>query len=69
MKNRNLSFELSDTQMEKLDKWKNSIREIYGEYGQYTYMFIPNGIGEGVFVESSLIGPEYRLDLTEIENW
>ena len=64
-----MKFELSETQLQKLLDWKFSISKIYGHHGSFTYKFTPNGIGEIVKVESSLIGPEYELDLTEIENW
>jgi hypothetical protein len=64
-----MKFELSETQLQKLLDWKFSISKIYGHHGTFTYKFTPNGIGQTVKVESSLIGPEYELDLTEIENW
>jgi hypothetical protein len=64
-----MKFELSETQLQKLNEWKFSINKIYGHPGTFIYKFIPNGIGETVKVESTLVGPEYELDLTEIENW
>jgi hypothetical protein len=64
-----MNFNLTSTQEEKLKKWKESIKTIYGEYGSYTYSFRPTGIGDVVTVQSDLVGPNHVLDLTEVENW
>jgi hypothetical protein len=64
-----LNFELSETQMKKLEKWQSAIKTIYGEYGSYTYSFRPTGIGDVVTVESDLVGSNHVLDLTEEDKW
>lgn len=64
-----MKFELTDRQVKKFEKWRNSIKQVFGEYGQFTFSFQNTGIGEIVLVENSLVGPNYQLDLTEIENW
>jgi hypothetical protein len=63
-----MKFELSETQLEKLNQWKEAINTVHGEYGTYVYSFRPTGIGDIVTVESNLV-PNKTLDLTEIENW
>ncbi len=60
-------YELSNTQVEKLDTWKEAIKTIYGKYGLFTYSFTNNGIGLEVTVFSDLAKTE--IDLTEVENW
>lgn len=61
------AFVLTETQQAKLDEWKNHIKAVFGEYGNYEYIFKPNGIGVTVSVFSELADRE--LDLTEVENW
>ena len=60
-------FELTKTQEEKLNGWKEAIKKVFGEYGQYDYIFTPTGIGDVVKVYSHLA--KTTLDLTEVENW
>lgn len=64
-----MKFKLSKAQKEKLKDWQESIFKIYGSYGTYTYCFTPTGIGDMISVKSHLVGPEFPLDLTEVENW
>jgi hypothetical protein len=59
--------ELSESQQNKLDEWKGHIKAVFGEYGDYEFIFKPNGVGMSVSVYSCLADRE--LDLTEIENW
>ena len=61
------AFSLSESQQNKLDEWKGHIKAVFGEYGDYEFIFKPNGIGMSVSVYSELADRE--LDLTEIENW
>ena len=64
-----MNFRLTKKQNKKLREWKEAIKTIYGEYGSYTYCFTPTGIGDVVTVKSSLVGENYFLDLTDVENW
>jgi hypothetical protein len=64
-----MTFELNDIQLEKLNKWKEAIKTIYGEYGSFTYCFRPTGIGNAVTVESDLLGPHQLLELTDLSSW
>ena len=64
-----MTFELTESQIKKLNKWKEAIKTIYGEYGSFTYCFRPTGIGDAVTVESDLLGPHQILDLTDVSNW
>ena len=61
------AFSLSESQQNKLDEWKGHIKAVFGEYGDYDFIFKPNGIGMSVSVYSELADREF--DLTEIENW
>lgn len=62
-----MKFELDKKQKEKLKKWQDAIKEIYGEYGHFEYRFRPSGIGDGVRVYSDLAKTE--IDLTDVESW
>jgi hypothetical protein len=66
---KSIKFELSETQIKKLEEWQSAIKTIYGEYGSYTYSFKSTGIGDVVTVECDLVGPNYVLDLTEVDKW
>jgi len=61
------TFTLDDDQVKKLDEWKEHIKDIYGEYGQYEYKFTSNGIGQIVEVYSKLANA--TLDLTDVSKW
>jgi hypothetical protein len=62
------AFSLSESQQNKLDEWKGHIKAVFGEYGNYEYIFnASSGIGIKVSVYSELADRE--LDLTEVENW
>jgi hypothetical protein len=61
------TFTLDDDQVKKLDEWKEHIKVIYGEYGQYEYKFTSNGIGQIVEVYSKLANT--TLDLTDVSKW
>ena len=62
-----MKFELDKSEKEKLTKWQEAIKEIYGEYGAYTYKFTPNGIGCEIAVYSHLADKE--IDLTDVSKW
>lgn len=64
-----MKFELTKKQVKKFEKWKKSIKGAFGEYGEFTFSFRHTEIGEVITVENNLIGPNYHLDLTEVENW
>jgi hypothetical protein len=62
-----MKFELDEAQMVKLKEWQEKIKDLFGEYGLYTYSFTPTGIGDGVEVYSHLT--KTKLDLTDIDTW
>ncbi len=62
-----MKFELNESQAEKLKEWQNKIKDLFGEYGHYDYIFTPTGIGSAVRVFSHLTKKE--LDLSEVEKW
>ena len=61
------TFSLSETQEIKLEEWKEAIKKIFGEYGNYDYIFSPTGIGTCLKVYSHTA--KTTIDLTEVENW
>jgi hypothetical protein len=65
---RPMLFTLYPEQVKELEEWKGHIKAIYGEYGDYKYIFeTGGGIGIGVSVFSSLAN--ITLDLTDYENF
>lgn len=62
-----VNFSLSETQEEKFNIWKERIKEIFGEYGHFSFTFKPYGVGTSIYIYSDLL-KEY-LDLSEVESW
>jgi hypothetical protein len=62
-----MTFAISEVENEKLKEWKEKIKDLYGEYGTYTYSFTPTGIGSSIRVKSHLTGLE--LDITDLDSW
>ena len=62
-----MTFTITEAEMKVLKEWQEKIKDLYGEYGNYTYSFTPTGIGDGIKVKSHLTGLE--LDITDIDNW
>ncbi len=62
-----MKFELDENQLVRLNEWQTKIKEIFGEYGLYDYVFTPYDMGVGVKVVSHLTKTE--LDLSNVENW
>ena len=56
-------FKLEKKQIEKLKDWQKKIKEIFGQYGKYDYIFTPYGMITGVKVHSHLTKTD--LDLSE----
>jgi len=62
-----MEFKLDEAQEKRLKEWQNNVKELFGEYGQYDYIFTPCGIGTAIKVFSHLTKTE--LDLSEVEKW
>jgi hypothetical protein len=62
-----MQFNLDEEQVAKLKEWQEKIKEIFGEYGHYDFIFTPYGMGTGVKVRSHLTKTEF--DLTDVEKW
>ena len=60
-------FELTARQEKELKEWQEKIKDLYGEYGTYTFKFTPTGIGNGVVVYSHLT--KLELDISHTEDW
>ena len=50
-------FKLDDDQEERLKEWQDKIKELFGEYGYYDYIFTPYETGTSVKVVSNSIPP------------
>ena len=62
------TFTISKDQVKKLEEWQGHIKAIYGEYGEYDYVFNSGGgIGVGITVFSYLA--KTRLNLTDYDNF
>ena len=61
------TFTITEAEMKPLKEWQEKIKDLYGEYGNYTYSFTPTGIRDVIKVKSHLTGLE--LDITDIDNW
>ena len=62
-----MQFNLDGEQVAKLKEWQEKIKEVFGEYGHYDFIFTPYGMGTGVKVRSHLTKTE--LDLTDVDKW
>ena len=62
-----MKFELTARQEKELKEWQEKIKDLYGEYGTYTFKFTPTGIGNGVVVYSHLT--KLELDISHEEEW
>lgn len=62
-----MEFKLNESQVKRLNEWKESIKAKHGEYGLFTYTFSPSGIGTGIDVFSGLAKEE--LDLSDVDKW
>ena len=62
-----MKFELEESQIKTLQEWQEKIKELYGKYGQYDFIFSPTGIGMSVKIVSHL--SKESIDLSEYEKW
>lgn len=62
-----MTFSLNEKQTTQLKEWQEKIKDLFGEYGHYDYIFTPFGMGTGVIVRSHLTNTE--LDLSNVEDW
>jgi len=62
-----MTFELTETQIEKVNEWSDAIKLIYGEVGSLEYRFRHTGVGVIVHVYSFITNTQ--IDLTEYDKW
>ena len=62
-----MDFKLNEKQEAELKTWQDKIKELFGEYGIYDYIFTPFGMGTGIKVKSHLTNTE--LDLSNEDDW
>jgi hypothetical protein len=60
-------FTLTERQERELKEWQEKIKDLFGKYGHYDYIFTPYGMGTGLKVKSHITGIE--LDLSHVEDW
>ncbi len=60
-------FGLTQKQANELYEWKEAIKKVFGEYGDFEFRFTPTGIGVGLAVHSSLA--DKVLELTDYDSW
>jgi len=63
---KNTQFTLSDIEQERLNDFKEKVKDLYDEYGTYSFTFTPSGIGNQVVVFSHLAN--LKKDITDT-NW
>lgn len=61
------TFKLTERQESELKEWQDKIKDLFGEYGHYDYIFTPFGMGCGVKVRSHLTNT--TLDISHEEDW
>jgi hypothetical protein len=62
-----LTFTIGEQENKNIEEWKELIKNLYGEYGTYTYKFTPTGIGNNIQVYSHLA--KIEKDFTIVDNW
>ncbi len=62
-----MTFTISESEMKAIKEWQELIKNLYGEYGIFTYKFTPTGVGNGIVVYSHLANIE--KDFTDMDTW
>jgi hypothetical protein len=62
-----MEFSLNEKELAALKEWQEKIKDLFGEYGLYTYKFMPTGIGTAITVYSH--NTKTELDLTDLDSW
>lgn len=62
-----MRFELNKEQLQKLNDWKQKIKQKHGLVDPIEYRFTPTGIGTSVIAYST--EDKSQIDLTEYEKW
>jgi hypothetical protein len=60
-------FSLNDKQEKELHEWKEKIKNLHGEYGNYAFRFVPTAIGTRIYIENNFV--KELLDLSHVEDW
>jgi hypothetical protein len=61
------TFTISEPELKAIKEWQELIKNLYGEYGIFTYKFTPTGVGNGIVVYSHLANIE--KDFTDMDTW
>lgn len=62
-----IEHHLSPKEKKELEKFKKQVKDLHGEYGSFTYMLTPTGIGYGITIRSELAKVE--RDITDYKAW
>ena len=60
-------FSLTEKQNKEINDWKEHIKAVFGEYGNYEYTFKPTEIGNVLIVYSEIADVE--KDFTDVDSW
>lgn len=61
-------FVLNEVEEQRAEQFKEAVKEVYGEYGKFQYIFSPgSGIGYGVEIHSEKANT--TKDITDYESW
>lgn len=63
-----MEFKLTELEEKRAEQFKEAVKEVYGEYGTFKYIFTPaNGIGVGVEIHSERAN--ITKDITDYDSW
>ena len=60
-------FDLTEKQEKEIKEWKSHIKEVFGEYGKFSYTFNPTEIGVCLTVHSFIAN--ISKDFTDLDSW
>lgn len=69
-----MKFELSETELVKLEKFKNDCYSLFEDYKEsitFSYQFIPTNLGNVIIVKCScsILNKPLEFDITDYDNW
>lgn len=62
-----MKFELTEKEEKRCRKFQDKIKEKYGQYGEFRFIFTPTGIGCAIEIHSILA--DKTKNITDYKNW